>query len=183
MWSEKGTVRGLLDPVIRRYQIPFRVMHGYSERYQRERRGGSDQRNRLCGREEFRRAVLRRLGPQRLRHERVGFPNRLERYSDGTEFELRRVALIESDLAGLPSFKLESKKEDPRFNWYRRNYNPEVCWELDAMKPNDLRERVEDEILGYIDQEKWQRADMVERAERESVREFASALKTLRALN
>ena len=49
------------------------------------------------------------------------------------------------------------------------------------MNPVDLRERVENEILDYIDQEKWQRADMVERAERESIREFASALKTLRA--
>ena len=48
------------------------------------------------------------------------------------------------------------------------------------MNPVDLRVRVEDEILDYIDEKTWQRADMVEQAERESIRQFASALKTLK---
>ena len=60
------------------------------------------------------------------------------------------------------------------------NYDPDVCWELDAMSPVDLRERVEDEILSYIDDEKWARADQVERAERESIKEFSDMLKTLK---
>ncbi len=30
LWSEKGTVRGLLAPVIDKYQIPFRNMHGFT---------------------------------------------------------------------------------------------------------------------------------------------------------
>jgi hypothetical protein len=30
VWSEKGTVRGLLQPVLEKYGVGFRVMHGYS---------------------------------------------------------------------------------------------------------------------------------------------------------
>jgi len=32
------------------------------------------------------------------------------------------------------------------------------------------------------DDEKWERADRIEQAERESIREFSSALKTLKAI-
>ena len=30
VWSEKGTVRGVLQPVLDRYAVGFRVMHGFS---------------------------------------------------------------------------------------------------------------------------------------------------------
>jgi hypothetical protein len=30
VWSEKGTVRGTLAPVLDRYEVPFRVMHGFA---------------------------------------------------------------------------------------------------------------------------------------------------------
>ena len=30
MWSEKGTIRGVLAPVLDEYAVGFRVMHGFS---------------------------------------------------------------------------------------------------------------------------------------------------------
>ena len=30
MWSEKGTIRGVLAPVLDQYAVGFRVMHGFS---------------------------------------------------------------------------------------------------------------------------------------------------------
>ena len=30
MWSEKGTIRGVLAPVLNQYAVGFRVMHGFS---------------------------------------------------------------------------------------------------------------------------------------------------------
>ena len=30
VWSEKGTVRGSIEPVLREYGVTFRVMHGYA---------------------------------------------------------------------------------------------------------------------------------------------------------
>ena len=180
LWSEKGTVRGLLDPVIRRYQIPFRVMHGYSSAT-----SVNDIADQIADTVlEDKKFVALYCGdwdPSGLDMSEWDLPNRLKRYSGGTEFTLKRIALIAEDLPGLPDFPLESKKDDSRFDWYRRKFHPSKCWELDAMSPIDLRHRVEEEIKSWIDHVKWKRADVVEKAERESIREFASALKTLRA--
>jgi hypothetical protein len=41
------------------------------------------------------------------------------------------------------------------------------CWELDAMDPNELRARVENEIRSLIDQEEWDRCLDLEKDERE----------------
>lgn len=45
---------------------------------------------------------------------------------------------------------------------------PVTCWELDAMSPVDLRERVANAIFANIDLVPWERAELVERAERQS---------------
>ena len=44
------------------------------------------------------------------------------------------------------------------------------CWELDAMDPNDLRDCVEREIKKLIEPVAWQRCEVVNRAEQESMR-------------
>ena len=179
LWSEKGTVRGLLAPIIDRYQIPFRVMHGYSSAT--SVKDVSDViESTVADSKDFVALYCGDWDPSGLDMSERDLPKRLEAYGDGADFTLRRIALIEDDLDELPSFPLESKKDDPRFPWYRETYDPDVCWELDAMSPVDLRERVEDEILSYIDQKLWQRADMVEQAERKSIKQFADTLKTLK---
>jgi hypothetical protein len=176
LWSEKGTVRGLLGPVINRYQITFRVMHGYgSATFVKDIADDITNRGK-----EFVALYCGDWDPSGLDMSERDLPNRLERYGDDdAAFTLKRIALIEEDLPGLPSFPLETKDKDPRYDWYRENYHPTVCWELDAMNPVELRERVEDAILEYIDLSKWRRADEVEAAERASIREFASNLKSL----
>ncbi len=179
LWSEKGTVRGLLSRIFNRYQLPFRVMHGYSS--------ASEVKVAACQIEEtvssgkgFYALYVGDWDPSGLDMSERDLPNRLERYGYGADFVLDRIALTEDDLAGLPSFPLETKKDDPRHAWYKANYDPDVCWEFDAMSPIALRERVEDEILSYIDDAAWARADMVEQAERESIRQYADMLKTLK---
>jgi hypothetical protein len=186
LWSEKGTVRGLLAPVINRYQIPFRVMHGYSSAT-----SVKDITNLIeevvYGDQDFVALYVGDWDPSGLDMSERDLPARLERYlADSAyyfkngHFTLERIALVEGDLDGLPSFPLESKKDDPRYEWYRKNFHPDLAWELDALNPVDLRERVEEEIESYIDDDKWARAEQVEQAERESIRHFANQLKTLR---
>lgn len=98
-------------------------------------------------------------------------PTRLVKY-DGT-VELERVALVFEDVYGtdLPSFDVETKKKDPRYKWYLSIYGDQ-CWELDAMDPVVLRKRVEASIKEMIDLEYWQRCEVAERAERESLRHY-----------
>ena len=76
----------------------------------------------------------------------IDLPARLRRY--GGQARILRIALTDSDLPGLPSFK--AKPSDPRYRWYKTRYG-EDAWELDALDPNILRTRVEEAILGYID--------------------------------
>jgi hypothetical protein len=95
-------------------------------------------------------------------------PNRLERY-DGGHISLRRVALTKRNVRGLPSFSVEEKSDDKRYDWFKREYGGR-CWELDAMDPNDLRDLVERSIRGLIDHKQWDRDMAINEAERQSLK-------------
>jgi hypothetical protein len=95
-------------------------------------------------------------------------PNRFSKY-DGNHVTLRRIALTRKHVNGLPSFPAKDKKDDPRYKWFVRNYGHR-CWELDAMDPNDLRACVKREIKKLIEPVAWKRCEVVNRAERESLK-------------
>jgi len=180
LWSEKGTVRGLLAPVLDRYQIPFRVMHGYGSATSVKDISVMIEDTTYYGK-DFVALYCGDWDPSGLDMSERDLPNRLDKYTDyGAEFTIKRIALVKEDLVGLPSFPLETKKGDPRYAWYQKNYHHSLAWELDAMNPIAVRDRVEEEILRYINNEAWIRAAMVEQAERASIKQFANTLKTLR---
>ena len=87
-------------------------------------------------------------------------------------WRLRRPDPFEDDV--LPWFSVDTKKQDPRYRWYREQYGAR-CWELDALSPVVLRDRVADAIDGVLDHDAWDRAEVVERAERESLQSILSA--------
>jgi hypothetical protein len=103
-------------------------------------------------------------------------PNRLSDYG-GDHITLTRIALTREHVRGLPSFPATDKRKDPRYGWFVRNYGKR-CWELDAMDPNDLRDCVESAIVELIEPVAWQRCEMVNRAEQESLQ---TILKSWRA--
>ena len=72
-------------------------------------------------------------------------------------------------MRGLPSFPAADKSKDPRYKWFVANHGHR-CWELDAMDPNDLRDCVEQEIKKLIEPVAWQRCEVVNKAEQESLR-------------
>jgi hypothetical protein len=43
------------------------------------------------------------------------------------------------------------------------------CWELDALSPNDLRQRVEDAILAELDRSAWNRYVNAEEVEQMAI--------------
>jgi hypothetical protein len=110
-------------------------------------------------------------------------PTRLREYEGWAR--LHRLALTEADTrSGLPSFKAETKgpsatsNGDPRYRWYVSNYGPD-CWELDALSPVILRDRLEQAIVDRLDLDAWERADVVEKAERESLTSILSTWPTI----
>lgn len=171
VWSEKGTVRGTLAPVLDEFEITFRVLHGYS----------SATTVKTCADESLdtdKPVIALYCGdfdPSGLHMSEVDLPDRLERY--GGEIDLRRVALRPSDLDTLPSFPASDKARDPRYRWFVEGYGHR-CWELDAMDPRDLRTRVAREITSLIDQVAWDHVQQIEAAEVESMRGLLDAWKS-----
>jgi hypothetical protein len=104
-------------------------------------------------------------------------PKRLELYG-GKQVSIRRIALLRNDCTAIgrkAAFNVKEKaataekRGDPRTPWFRKNYG-QLCWELDAMDPNDLRTRVEEEIKRHIEPVAWERCRVIDQAERESLR-------------
>lgn len=170
VWSEKGTVRGTLAPVLEDYGLTFRVMHGY----------GSATTVHQVAEESLtdpRRLTALYVGdwdPSGLHMSELDLPRRLNAY--GGDVRVLRLALDEQDVreGDLPSFDVEMKRGDPRYQWFVERYGS-TCWELDALSPVILRERVEQAIAHRLDPDAWQRAAVTEAAELESLSTILSA--------
>jgi hypothetical protein len=156
VWSEKGTVRGTLRPVLDEFGVAFRVMHGF---------GSATALHRVAEDSQDRSFDVLYVGDydaSGLCMSEVDLPARLERYD--AEISIGRIALTEYQTNGLPSFPLSTKRGDTRHDWYRQHYG-DRCWELDAMNPASLRRRVKDAIHAYIDWDAWDLAAKAEEAE------------------
>jgi hypothetical protein len=162
VWSEKGTIRGVLQPVLDKYGVGFRVMHGFSSATSVH--GVADD-------NDGRPLIALYVGdwdPSGLCMSEHDLPQRLAKY-DGDHVALKRIALTQYHLTDLPSFAASDKRKDPRYKWFTENFG-DRCWELDALDPNVLRVCVEREIREHIEPEAWRRCKVVERAEQESLR-------------
>lgn len=165
VWSEKGTVRGTLAPVLKNYGVTFRVMHGYGSATSvhgiAEETADSDKWLTVL--------YVGDWDPSGMNMSESDLPRRLRLY-DG-DADILRIALNDDDVApgtDLPSFEIESKSKDPRYKWFLQNYGRR-CWELDALSPVILRERVEAAIVSKLDVDAWNHAVQIERAEIESM--------------
>jgi hypothetical protein len=162
VWSEKGTVRGVLAPVLDRYGVGFFPVHGFN---------GATPVHTICQDDDGRPLIVLYVGdydPSGMCMSEVDLPNRFAKYG-GDHIQLRRIALTREQVAGLPLFPATDKRTDSRYGWFVANYG-DRCWELDAMDPNDLRAIVEAEIMQLIEPVAWQRCEVVNQAEQESLR-------------
>ncbi|AVO48539.1 hypothetical protein C6568_04105 [Melaminivora suipulveris] len=168
VWSEKGTVRGTVAPVLQEYGVNFRAMHGFSSATV----VNSIAEESAASAKPWVIFYIGDFDPSGMYMSDVDLPRRLTRY--GGKVTMHRIALLRSDTVSLPSFDAKTKVKDGRHAWYCERYGHR-CWELDAMPPPLLRQRVEQEIRRCIDMERWARAVEVERAETDSMRSFMTA--------
>jgi hypothetical protein len=166
----------MLAPVLDEYGVTFRVMRGYAS---------ATVVNDIArlSRSTAKPFVALYVGdwdPSGKHMSDADLPDRLDEY--GGKVSVKRIALVKADLAHLPSFDVDSKRKDPRYQWFRR-YVRTACYELDAMSPPDLRRRVEQHIRSYIDQPKWDHARMIEAAEVESMQDFHKTWQALISSN
>jgi hypothetical protein len=163
VWSEKGTVRGVLAPVLDQYAIGFRVMHGFSSATAvYDAAQSADDKDLIA-------LYVGDFDPSGLFMSEEDLPRRLIEYGADEDVKVMRIALTREQVIGLPSFPVTDKRKDPRFRWFVAKHG-DRCWELDAMDPNDLRDCVENAIRRLIEPEAWQRCEAVNKAEQESLR-------------
>jgi hypothetical protein len=142
VWSEKATVGGILAPVLHEYGVGWCYVHGY----------GSATRVHGTAEESLRdtrQLVILYVGDwdcSGMHMSESDLPG-LSRY--GGRVKLRRIALTDGDVEdpALPLFA--AKRSDSRYRWFVERYGTR-CWELDAMNPNELRDRVDEAIGVYI---------------------------------
>jgi hypothetical protein len=162
IWSEKGTVRGVLQPVLDEYAVGFRVMHGFSSAtviHDVADHGDGRDLNVL---------YVGDYDPSGMFMSEEDLPNRIAKYG-GDHITVNRIALTSDQVTELPSFPVTDKKKDTRYDWFVDNFGKR-CWELDAFDPNDLRACVEEEIKSYVEPVAWERCEVVNAAELESLR-------------
>lgn len=97
VWSEKGTVRGVLQPVLDEFGIGFRVVHGFAS---------ATVVHDIAEDDDGRPLIVLYVGdwdPSGLCMSEVDLPGRLRKY-DGHHVVLKRIALTQDQLADLPSF-------------------------------------------------------------------------------
>jgi hypothetical protein len=85
--------------------------------------------------------------------------------------ELRRIALSIEDTEALGrdlAFPASEKEADSRYASFTEEYGA-WCWELDALNPNVLRERVRSAVRAELDLMQWERYVAAEEAERASI--------------
>jgi hypothetical protein len=146
--SEKGTVRGTLQPILSDLKVPMLVCHGYSS---------ATAAHDLAARSRGRDSPLRILyvgdhDPSGMHMSELDLPGRLARY--GGNVSIERVAITRADMAGLPDFSANDKTSHPLLPWYRRTHGDQ-CVELDAMPPPMLRDRVRAAILAHVELDAW----------------------------
>lgn len=168
VWSEKGTIRGTVAPVLQEHGVTFRVMHGYTSATS------------IYGVAEetvdsTKPLTVLYIGDwdcSGMHMSEVDLPRRLEKY--GGKATIERIALNAEDVApgtALPSFSAEEKVTDSRYQWFTRHYGYR-CWEVDALAPAILRQRLEDRITDLLDITAWNHAIEVEEAETQSMNDF-----------
>jgi hypothetical protein len=167
VWSEKGTLRGVLAPVLDEYGVGFRVMHGFCSATVAYDIAQDDDGRPLIA------LYVGDWDPSGLYMSERDLPDRLEKY-EGYHVEVNRIALVQDQLHGLPSFPATDKRKDPRYKWFTENYGKR-CWEIDALDPNILRARVEEEIKSLVEPNAWKRCEVVNRAESNSLRQVLAA--------
>ena len=161
-WSEKGTVRGVLWPVLAKLGVGFRVLHGFSSATSvcdASNNGNAD-----------RPLVALYVGdwdPSGLCMSEVDLPKRIKEYC-GHHIEFRRIALNAEQITSPPSFSVEEKRKDPHYGWFKKTYG-DRRWELDAMDPRQLRDLVEAEIHALIERPSWNEQERLETREQQSL--------------
>lgn len=151
VWVEKNALSGLIEVPCRQLKTPYMACRGYmsaSAIYEAGMRY-------KAAAEEAKELVLIHLGD----HDPSGVDmtrdnlKRLEMFSESV-ISMRRIALNMDQIEKYKPPPNPAKVTDSRAGTYIAKYG-RVSWELDALSPKVLNDLIRDEIMRYIDVDKW----------------------------
>lgn len=181
LFTEKDTMYSRLEPLTSKYHIPLCINRGYASSSVLY-----DLSKRIIDKlEDGKEVVLLYVGdhdPSGLDmindiHKRV--TEFLEGYEDDyyeTKFKIIHVALTKEQIKEYDLPPNPAKHTDTRSNRYIQEHGS-VSWEVDAMKPQIMREIVEEEILNHIDMQKYNSWIEKEEEQKQALKEFGESLK------
>ncbi len=178
VWIEKDALAGVIEPVCRRWRLPFLACRGYvsqSELYSAGKRFYCD------ARRNQRRTLVLHLGD----HDPSGIDmtrdnlDRLRMFSDtelGSTVDVKRIALNFDQVEQYDPPPNPAKETDSRAESYIRKYG-ESSWELDALDPSVIDALIEAEIQAVLDKHRWKKALKAEEENRERIKDAATWLR------
>lgn len=162
VWIEKNALIGVIDPICTRLDVPYFACIGYNSQSEAWRAS-----QRVLGYlEEGKTPIILHLGD----HDPSGkdmtrdiidrfniFLERdcEERGIDFYGFEVDRLALNMDQINRYNPPPNPTKLSDSRATGYIAEFGYE-CWELDALSPAVISDLIEDAVMQYVDEDKWE---------------------------
>jgi hypothetical protein len=171
VWIEKDALAGVIEPVCRRWRLPFLACRGYvsqSELYSAGKRFFKD----AC--DNKRRTLVLHHDPSGIDMTRDNL-ERLRMFSDtalGSTVDVKRIALNFDQVEQYDPPPNPAKETDSRASGYIDRYGGE-SWELDALDPAVIDGLIEAEVQAVINIKKWRKAMKAEEENRERIRDAA----------
>ncbi len=104
-------------------------------------------------------------------------PPRLEAWG-ASEVFFKKICLLADQIDDLPeNYEPEKpKKNDPRYQWFKKMYPGMGQYELDALPPQDLHDIIRAETRALLDVEVWERTHDLERGYKEQLASIGQEL-------
>jgi len=170
IWTEKDAVSNILRRITKKYHVHLMVNRGYSScsaMYEAF--------NRMNNLDEIK--IILYVGD----HD----PSGLDMLRDIEErldefglcgYEVFPVALTMEQIKELEPPPNPAKITDPRAAWYMSKFG-ENSWELDALKPDVLERIVNNAVVKYLDEEKFEQILLKEKEDKKKLKEMIDKLK------
>lgn len=173
VWAEKDAISNIVEPVCRKWDVLFMANRGYSSQsamydaYERFRSKDTEGLN----------LTIIYLGD----HDPSGLDmtsdidGRMELFLSRGEDLVNRIALNMDQIRRYNPPENPAKVTDSRYKKYVAEHG-ESSWELDALEPAVLSTLVEDTILEYLDQDKFDKIGKAEQKVKTNIRKLADMI-------
>jgi len=150
VWCEKMALSSVVNPIIKKWQLISFIPGGRvsaSDIYKAVERLRAI--NKKC--------VILYIGdhdPSGLNIVLTDLPKRFKEFN--IDVKIKHIALTMEQIKkyNLPTDQI-SKQKDTNRKWFIEHTGSDKCWELDALKPNILKNVIEKNILKYLDKNKY----------------------------